>query len=135
MSETPTLQDIRLALGREQDLRLFRNNVGSGWQGKKLREGPGWITLGDPRRVSFGLFPGSSDLIGWKSIIITPEMVGQRFAQIASLEVKVPGGTHPVTPEQRQWLAVVEAAGGIGGVARSPEQARMVLGLPQRVLV
>lgn len=122
MSESATLQRIRLDLGREPGLRLFRNNSGA------LKDVNGRI-------VSFGLHPGASDLIGWRTITITPEMVGQRIALFASVEVKAPGGTHPVTAAQRQWINAVEAAGGIAGVARSPEQARMALGLPVMVTV
>lgn len=116
MSEAATLQQIRLALGRVPGLRLFRNNTGA----MKDKDG---------RLVRFGLHPGSSDLIGWKSVTITPDMVGQTLAVFAAVEVKAPTGTHPVTPEQRQFLDVVEAAGGMAGVARSPEQARAILGL------
>jgi hypothetical protein len=116
MSETGALQAIRLALGLLPDLRLFRNNVGM------LKDLQG-------RPVRFGLHPGSSDLIGWRSVVITPDMVGQRVAIFTALEVKAPGGTHKVTAEQRQFLDIVEAAGGIGGVARSPDQALLALGL------
>lgn len=122
MSETAVLQAIRLALGREPDLRLFRNNVGV------LRDAKG-------RPVSFGLHPGSSDLIGYRTVTVTPDMVGQRLAVFAALEVKMPGGTHPVTTGQRHFLDIVHAAGGISGVARSPEQARIALGLAAPELV
>jgi hypothetical protein len=116
MSETAGLQEIRLALGLLPGLRLFRNNVGV------LRDREG-------RAVRFGLAPGSSDLIGWRTVTITPDMVGQKVAVFTALEVKAPGGTHKVTAEQRRFLDVVEAAGGIAGVARSPAQARLALGL------
>lgn len=116
MSESAALQAIRLALGTLPGLRLFRNNVGV------LRDSEG-------RPVRFGLHPGSSDLIGWRSVTITPEMVGQRVAIFTALEVKAPGGTHRVTTEQHTFLRNVEAAGGIAGVARSPEQALLALGL------
>jgi hypothetical protein len=117
MSEAATLQEIRLALGREQSLRLFRNNTGM------LRDEHG-------RPVRFGLHPGSSDLIGWRSILVTPEMVGTRLAAFCSIEVKRPGGRHPVTAEQQAWIDAVAAAGGFAGVARNPGQARLLLGLP-----
>lgn len=104
-SETHLQQEIRLALGTRPDLRLYRNNCGS---------------LPDPRTgrpVQFGLARGSADLIGWRSITITPEMVGQRIAVFTSIEVKTPTGR--LTPAQHAWLGTVRGAGGIAGVARS----------------
>jgi hypothetical protein len=71
--------------------------------------------------VRYGLQPGSSDLIGWRTVTITPDMVGQRIAVFTSIEVKTPTGR--VKPEQQQWLDAVQAAGGIAGVARSVEDA------------
>jgi hypothetical protein len=120
MSEAATLADIRLALGRVPDLRLFRNNTGS------LKDHTG-------RVVSFGLFKGSSDLIGWRVVTVTPDMVGRRLAVFAAIEVKAPGGRHPVTDDQRRFLDAVAAAGGIAGVARDPDEARIALGLAQAV--
>ena len=52
-------------------------------------------------------------------------MVGQRVAVFTSLEVKAERGR--VSPEQRQWLEAVQAAGGIAGVARSVEEAERLL--------
>jgi len=76
--------------------------------------------------VRYGLQPGSSDLIGWRTITITPEMVGQRVAVFASIEVKSTTGR--IRQEQQQWLDAVQAAGGIAGVARSVEDAQRLLG-------
>ena len=71
--------------------------------------------------VRYGLQPGSSDLIGWRTVTITPEMVGQQVAVFTSIEVKTPTGR--LRPEQKLWLSAVQAAGGIAGVARSVEDA------------
>jgi hypothetical protein len=71
--------------------------------------------------VRYGLQPGSSDLIGWRTVTITPEMVGQQVAVFTSIEVKTATGR--VKPEQKLWLDKVQAAGGIAGVARSVEDA------------
>ena len=113
-AETDIQQRIRLALGIRPDLRLFRNQVGQ---------------LPDPRTgrpVQFGLARGSADLIGWRSVVITPEMVGQRVAVFTSLEVKTPTGR--LTPAQQAWLGTVHNAGGIAGVARSVRDANEILG-------
>ena len=111
--ETNIQQRIRLALGTRQDVRLFRNQVGQ---------------LPDPRTgrpVQFGLAKGSADLVGWKKVTITPDMVGQEIAVFASIEVKTPGGRP--TPNQKAWLTAVENAGGIAGVARSVEDATDII--------
>jgi hypothetical protein len=108
-AETDLQQRIRLALGTQHDLRLFRNQVGQ---------------LPDPRTgrpVQFGLARGSADLIGWRTIVITPDMVGQRLAVFTSIEVKTATGR--LTPAQHSWLGVVRGAGGIAGVARSVADA------------
>ena len=110
-SEQSIQQHIRLACGTG-DTRLFRNNTGT------LRDQHG-------RPVQFGLCKGSADLIGWRTITVTPEMVGQQVAVFTSIEVKTATGR--IRPEQQQWLDAVQAAGGIAGVARSVEDAEALL--------
>jgi hypothetical protein len=111
-SEQFIQQHIRLTCSTGAT-RLFRNNTGT------LRDQHG-------RPVSFGLCKGSADLIGWTTRTITPEMVGSQVAVFTSIEVKAASGR--LRPEQRQWLDAVQAAGGIGGVARSVDDARALLG-------
>ena len=113
-AETEIQQRIRLALGTHPEIRLFRNQVGQ---------------LPDPRTgrpVQFGLARGSADLIGWRTITITPDMVGQQLAVFTSIEVKTPTGR--LSPAQHAWLGVVRNAGGIAGVARSVRDANEILG-------
>lgn len=112
-AETTLQQQIRLALGMHPQTRLFRNQVGS---------------LPDPRTgrlVTFGLAKGSADLIGWRTVTITLDMVGQQVAVFTSIEVKTPTGR--VRPEQTAWLQAVHGAGGIAGVARSVDDATAIL--------
>jgi hypothetical protein len=111
VSEQRIQQEIRLAISKG-DCRVFRNNTGT------LRDANG-------RPVQFGLCKGSADLIGWRTITITPEMVGQQVAVFTSIEVKTPTGR--VQPEQKQWLEAVQAAGGIAGIARSVEDALRIV--------
>jgi len=75
--------------------------------------------------VQFGLARGSADLIGWRTITITPEMVGQQLAVFTSIEVKTPTGR--IRPEQQAWLDTVQTAGGIAGIARSIRDANEIL--------
>ena len=110
-SEQSIQQNIRLTCSTGST-RLFRNNTGT------LRDQHG-------RPVSFGLARGSADLIGWRTVTITADMVGTTVAVFTSIEVKTATGR--VRPEQRQWLDAVQAAGGIAGVARSVEDAEQLL--------
>jgi len=112
-SETKIQQEIRLALGQRSDLRLFRNETGK---------------LPDPRTgrwVQFGLAKGSSDLIGFKTVKITPEMIGQEIAQFVSLEIKTERGK--LSTIQQNWLQKVKSSGGIVGVARTVKDALNIL--------
>jgi hypothetical protein len=112
-AETTLQQQIRLAVGSRSDLRLFRNQVGS---------------LPDPRTgrlVTFGLARGSADLIGWRTVVVTPEMVGQRIAVFTSIEVKTRTGR--LAPAQQHWLQAVKTAGGVAGVARSVGDALQII--------
>ena len=111
VTEQTIQQQIRIACSTG-DTRLFRNNTGT------LRDQHG-------RPVQFGLCKGSADLIGWKRVTVTPEMVGSTVAVFTSIEVKTPTGR--LRPEQQQWLDAVQAAGGIAGVARSVEDAQRLL--------
>lgn len=106
-------------------VRLFRNNVGKAFYGKKAYSANFGEILTKLHRVTYGLLAGSSDIIGWKTVEITPEMVGRKVAVFVSLEVKRPG-KNPTECQQR-WLDVVNASGGIAARVDSPEQAVEVL--------
>lgn len=112
-SETKIQQEIRLAVGQEKNLRLFRNETG---------------TLPDPRTgkwVQFGLCKGSSDLIGFKEVVIDESHIGQKLAVFTSIEVKTKSGK--LSDMQHNWLQVVKNAGGITGVARTVSEALNIL--------
>ena len=116
-SEHEIQQRIRLACGRGA-VRLWRNNTGA-------------LVDQQGRFVRFGLCKGSSDLIGLRSLEVTPEMVGRRLAQFVALEIKTESGT--VSTEQRAFLRLVQQLGGLGAVCRSIAQAQAVLDLDPRV--
>lgn len=112
MRETAVLHRILLECGHG-DVRLFRNNVG------QYKDDEGNV-------IRYGVFnPGGHDLIGWKTVTITPEMVGQRVAVFATIEVKGDGGKP--TEKQEEFADIVAAAGGITGFAWSPADAMKVL--------
>tara|TARA_E500000331_G_C17135006_1_gene660016 strand:+ start:653 stop:1051 length:399 start_codon:yes stop_codon:yes gene_type:complete len=111
ISEQAIQQRIRIGLSRGET-RLFRNNTGA------LKDQNG-------RLVHFGLCKGSPDLVGFRSVKITPEMVGQTVAVFTAIEVKTPKGKP--TPLQERFLKVVQDFGGIAGIARSLEQAKYIV--------
>lgn len=127
MKETELMHRIMLALSAS-GARLMRNNVGNGYLGELVTVLPnGDCVLRAWRRVQFGLTPGASDLIGWRSLTVGPEHVGRTFALFAACEVKrAVSGYSParLTPAQRQFLNAVRAAGGLGCVAHTVDEAR-----------
>lgn len=112
MSETELIRAIRLAHSNV-DVRLFRNNTG------RLQNAMG-------EYVHFGLHIGSSDLIGWKTILVSPRDVGRELAVFVSIEVKDEKRGR-LTAAQNFWLEAVRSAGGIAGIARSVEDASRIL--------
>jgi hypothetical protein len=105
--------------------RLFRNNVGQAWTGKPKRMPDGSLLLHNPLPVNFGLCKGSSDLIGFRPVTITPEMVGLQVAVFLSIETKDLTGRP--TPEQRQWVDFINSHGGLAGVARTDDDVDNIL--------
>ena len=124
MSESDLLREILLheTLG---DSRLFRQNVAQAWVGKVAHRTSTTITLLHPRPLHAGLCKGSSDLIGWTSIEVTPEMFGESLAVFTAIEGKF--GRRAATPEQARFIEAVKRAGGRAGVARSLDEARQIL--------
>ena len=117
MNEKGIQSQILLALGSRKSTRLFRNTVGQ-------------CETTDGRHIRYGLCPGSADLIGWDTVTVTPDMVGKRVAVFLSIEVK--GKKGKASEQQENWLRVVQEAGGIACIARSPEEAAKFLSLHQR---
>lgn len=112
MTEGDLQRAIMLAVSNGA-CRLFRNSVGE---------------VQDPRSgryIRYGLCVGSSDLIGWRTVTVTPDMVGTELAVFVALEVKTPRGR--VTPEQATFVQAVTDAGGIGRIVRSVEDAKIFL--------
>ena len=116
MTESERQALILRAAGSKPHVRVFRNQVGDGYVGKALRDAEG-VFLRDARHVRMGLFPGSGDLIGWRTVLITQDMVGDEIAQFLSIEVKTPNGR--LRPDQMNWQDQVNHAGGHAIIARS----------------
>lgn len=113
--------------------KVFRLNTGKAWAGRAERQPDGSVVIAYPQPVTLGFglpngdpVRGASDLVGWTSIVITPEMVGQRVAVFTAGEAKPrTGGT--VSGDQHQFLDQLRADGGIAGVVRTPTDVRGVL--------
>ncbi len=102
MKEADLMRLEQLAASKRGD-RLFRNNVGT-------------VESKDGRFIRFGLAVGSGDLIGWRRVVVTPDMVGSSVAVFESVEVKSRKGI--ITPEQMSWHDAVIAAGGFSRIER-----------------
>ena len=102
MSESALVASIRLALGKDARVVLWRNNTGSA-----LRD----FGAAGMRPLKYGLCVGSSDLIG----IVAPH------GRLIALEVKTASGR--VTREQQQFLDLVQKMGGVARVVRSVDEA------------
>lgn len=132
-NETDFMKQGQLDHGSRPDVRLFRNNVGQAWQGKKLKYQPGAIhrvqrgdlILKEARPVTFGLAVGSADLIGMKRVTITPDMVGQTLAVFTSIETKTLTGRK--REEQIDWTNFVRWFGGYSGFARTAQDFSNIL--------
>jgi hypothetical protein len=112
MNEMNRLRAIMLGLS-SLTVRLWRNNCGA------LKDAEG-------RLVRYGVAnPGGSDLIGWKVVTVTPDMVGRKVAIFTAIEVK--GERGKPTEAQAKFLACVALDGGLAGVARSLEEAQAVI--------
>lgn len=138
-SELNIMKKVMLRLSKLR-FSIFRNNVGTGWIGKTFRVlkpvnvvinnqlmqlNAGDIVIKEPRPLDAGLFKGSSDLIGWKTIVIEPEMIGKSIAVFSSIEVKKHNGK--ATNEQVIWIQNIRNAGGIAGVARCENDADTIV--------
>lgn len=120
----------RLAASQEGAV-TFRNQVGAGWvcppkQTKKYKKnGKNYVLLEEPRWIEYGLGVGSGDTVGWKSVVITEEMVGKKIAQFVSIEYKTDDGR--ARKGQPEWHAAVCRAGGLSGFARNDDDVRSIL--------
>lgn len=119
------IKRIQLRLSGLLTVRTFRNNTGKGWQGAMEWQGQNKLILHNPRPLDAGLVKGSSDLIGWKTVEITPDMVGRQVAVFVAIEVKE--GRTGTSPEQANFLDRVRQAGGLCGIARTPDDAVTII--------
>lgn len=131
VGESNVLKGTILELSKNPDYRFWRNNVGMAWQGSKLVWRKKNLLIVDAHPVTFGLCPGSHDLVGLKSVVITPDMVGQRVAVFSTIETKRPKGG-VISTQQKNFATVIRSLGGLSVFAKKPADA--VDGLQQMAL-
>lgn len=110
MNETNLIKTVRMAAFKK-GAWLLRNNSGATFDktGRLIRYGLG----NDSKRVNEVC--KSSDLVGIKTITITPDMVGKTVGVFMAREVKAPGWKFTGTPReiaQRAFLDKINMMGG-----------------------
>lgn len=111
--ESGVLREVQLALSKA-GCTVFRNETAGAFVGKVVYVSDGEVSLRNAQRIQAGLCVGSSDLIGWTA--------DGRF-----LAVETKAGRGRATDEQRRFIEAVRASGGVAGVARSAEEALVLL--------
>ena len=121
MSEIEYMRKLQVEATR-LGLRLFRNHIGLGWSGKYQRLNATDVLIRGARPLRAGLCEGSSDLIGWLPLTITPQMVGSKIAVFSAVETKF--GRGRTTKDQERFIEVVKDFGGFALVTRDLEDFR-----------
>lgn len=109
-SEAAVQQLVRLEASR-LGMRLFRNNVGACKDdtGRVIRYG----LCNDSAQMNKAV--KSSDLIGIRPVIITPDMIGHTIGQFVAREVKRPGWSYRGTDREVAQQAFGQLVLKLGG--------------------
>lgn len=105
------VQDEARLLASKMGWRLFRNNVGvlKDERGVPVRYGIANDSPAMNKRIK------SSDLIGIRPVVITPDMVGSTIGQFVAREVKKAGWKYKGTEHEEAQLAFGTLVIGLGG--------------------
>ena len=79
-----------------------------GYAGSVVKHDRDMVLLRNPR-VFHGAPVGWPDLVGWNTVEITPDMVGQKIAVFSAIEVKVTGR---MSREQSAFRDLITEMGG-----------------------
>ena len=104
------VQSAAVLAASRQGIRAFRNNSGAfqNDSGQLVRFG-----LGNTSAAVNAVLK-SSDLIGWRPVRITPEMVGYRIAQFWGREAKEPGWQYTGKGREVQQKAFIDMGNAEG---------------------
>lgn len=105
------VQDLARLTASKLGWRLFRNNVGvlKDERGIPVRYGLCNDTPAMNKRIK------SSDLIGIRPVIITPDMVGTTLGQFVAREIKKAGWKYTGTAREKGQLTFGEIVTSLGG--------------------
>lgn len=111
-SEAAIQQLIRIEAS-QKGLRIWRNNVGActDQNGNFIRYG-----LANDSATMNKAFK-SSDLIGIRPVLITPDMVGKTIGQFVAREIKKENWTYKGTQREQAQLAFINLIKEMGGDA------------------
>ena len=131
MKESNLLKKIQIATTMV-GARLFRVNAGMAWAGRlqtfsshaTLKLNPGDRVLINPRPF-YGMPEGTPDLLGWTPKKLTLDDVGKTVSVFTAIEVKTPNVS--TTKAQKNFTEQVKKSGGYSGVARSEDDALVIV--------
>lgn len=95
------------------------------WTGEQVQRRGRDVVLHNARPFSTGLPPGFPDLFGFRTVTITPDMVGQAIGIFCGIEVKTRSGR--LTKEQAHMQGFFREHHCRVGVARCIEDAVAIL--------
>ena len=126
MTESDVQQWIQIE-GPKHHCMLMRNNSGAyiSSDGRQVRYGLGNVSKKQNTNIK------SSDLIGFTTIVITPDMVGKTVAVFTAIEVKSPDWKRSLADKrekaQMAFINWVRMSGGLAGFANSVESFKAIL--------
>ena len=113
---------------KNPNVKLWPNSVGLGYVGEVVKEYKigidNYIHIKNPRRVKYGLAPGSADLIGFK----IEEIAGVKIPRFLAIEIK--SRKDRLRDKQSNFRKMILRLGGIAGLARSLADLPRILGTP-----
>lgn len=121
MRESAVTSHVRLRAAQLNCL-LWRNNCGGFYDdtGRFVRYG-----LGSEAKLA------SSDFIGIRPVLITPDMVGQVLGVFTAVEMKADGWRFRPNDKhvqsQKKFIDIVNAAGGFAGFASSVQDFERII--------
>ena len=123
------IKSVQLQWSKTNRGRLFENDCGQAWTGKctdeRMVSGRKLIELFNAYRISYGLEPGSSDLVGFEfkkySVKDGETRIQKTVPIICSVEAKTLKYS-TITEKQINWMNFLTNIGGFAYVARETKE-------------